>query len=173
MSVFMPDLMLRDVTRIDKALLDANGLRGLILDVDNTLTEHGSQHIRPQVERWLLSMSEQGIRLIIVSNNTRSRVEPFAQRLGLAFVAMGCKPLTLGFSRAQSQLGLTAGEIGVVGDQIYTDVVGGNLEGMYTILVTPLLLEDKAFFKLKRSLETIHIRAYCRRKGISFAARRG
>ena len=162
MSVFMPDLMLRDVTRIDKALLDANGLRGLILDVDNTLTEHGSQHIRPQVERWLLSMSEQG-----------SRVEPFAQRLGLAFVAMGCKPLTLGFSRAQSQLGLTAGEIGVVGDQIYTDVVGGNLKGMYTILVTPLLLEDKAFFKLKRSLETIHIRAYCRRKGISFAARRG
>lgn len=173
MSIFMPDLMLRDVTRVDKALLDANGLRGLILDVDNTLTEHGSQYVRPQVEQWLRRMSDQGIRLIIVSNNTRSRVQPFASRLGLDFVAMGCKPLTMGLSRAQKQMGLPTQEVGVVGDQIYTDVVGGNLKGMYTILVTPFVVEDTAFFKLKRSLETIHIRAYCKRKAPDFIQRRG
>ncbi len=165
MSVFTPDLMLRDVTRIDKALLDANNIKGLILDVDNTLTEHGSQFLRPSVEKWLTLMKEKQIGLVIVSNNTRTRVEPFARTLGLDYIAMGCKPLTVGLSRAQEKLGLPAGQIAVVGDQIYTDIVGGNLKGMYTILVTPFVVEDKAFFKLKRSMEAIHIKAYCKRNG--------
>lgn len=165
MSVFTPDLMLRDVTRIDKALLDANGLKGLILDVDNTLADHGSQLVRPRVAQWLSRMRASGVGLVIVSNNTRSRVEPFANQLSLDYIAMGCKPLTVGLSKAQERLGLQKHEIAVVGDQIYTDIVGGNLKGMYTILVTPFVVEDKAFFKLKRSMEAIHIKAYCKRNG--------
>ncbi len=104
MSVFTPDLMLRDVTRIDKSLLDANGLRGLILDVDNTLADHGSQLVRPRVEQWICRMKEGGIKLVIVSNNTRKRVEPFAKRLSLDYISMGCKPLTVGLSRAQQRM---------------------------------------------------------------------
>lgn len=167
MSVFTPDLMLKDVTRIDKPLLDANQIKGLILDVDNTLADHGSQIIRPRVQSWLTEMQDKGVKLVIVSNNTRSRVGPFAERLGLPYIPMGCKPLTMGLSKAQDTMALYAHEIAVVGDQIYTDIVGGNLKGMYTILVTPFVVEDKAFFKLKRNLETIHIKAYCKRNGVT------
>lgn len=163
MSIFQPDLMLRDVTRIDRPLLDARGLRGLILDVDNTLADHGSQVLRSSVRDWLAKMDAAGIKLVIVSNNTRVRVEPFAKKLGLEFVSFSCKPLPVGLSRAQNRLGLPAERIAVVGDQIYTDIVGGNLKGMYTILVVPFLEEDLPFLKLKRSLEAVHIRAYQRK----------
>lgn len=166
MSVFTPDIMLHDVTRIDKALLRANGIQGLILDVDNTLADHGSQILRPSVQIWLCQMQDAGIKLIIASNNTRQRVEPFAYKLGLDFVSFSCKPSTLGLSRAQRKLGLPAERIAIVGDQIYTDIVGGNLKGMYTILVTPFLVENQPFLKFKRSLETIHIRGYKKKNGV-------
>lgn len=169
MSVFTPDLMLHDVTRIDKTLLDAHGIRGLILDVDNTLADHGSQHLRQSVRDWLSKMDAAGIKMIVASNNTKERVEPFAQKLGLDYVSFSCKPLSSGLVRAQKKLGLEASEIAVVGDQIYTDIVGGNRRGMFTILVTPFLVEEQPFLRFKRSLETIHIRAYQRRRAAEHA----
>ena len=165
MSVFTPDIMLHDVTKIDNALLDANGIKGLILDVDNTLTDHGSQILRQSVRDWLCKMDLAGIKLIIASNNTKKRVKPFADKIGLDFVSMSCKPIGYGLSKARKKMKLSAKETAVVGDQIYTDIVGGNLQGMYTILVTPFLIEDKPFLRMKRSIETIHIRAYEKKNG--------
>ena len=164
MSVFQPNLILKDVTRIDRALLRANGLRGLILDVDNTLTLHDSQMLRGDVRAWIESMRAADIQMIIVSNNYYDRVKPFADSLSLDFVSMGMKPLTIGFTKAQKQLQLPVQEIAVVGDQIYTDIVGGNLKGMFTILVQPMLLENGWTFKIRRNLETIHIRTYYRKR---------
>ena len=165
MSVFTPDIMLHDVTKIDKPLLDANGIKGLILDVDNTLTEHGSQTLRQSVRDWLCKMDTAGIKLIVASNNTKKRVEPFANKIGLDFVSMSCKPIGPGLAKARKKMGLLPKEVAVVGDQIYTDIVGGNLQGMYTVLVTPFLMEDKPFLRIKRSMETIHIRAYEKKNG--------
>ena len=142
MSVFQPNLILKDVTRIDLALLRANGIRGLILDVDNTLTLHDSQILRGDVREWIESMRAAGVPMIIVSNNSYDRVKPFADALSLDFVSMGMKPLTFGFTKAQKKMNLPVQDIAVVGDQIYTDIVGGNLKGMFTILVQPMLLEN-------------------------------
>lgn len=164
MSVFQPNLILKDVTRIDRALLKANGIRGLILDVDNTLTLHDSQMLRDDVTAWIESMKAADIPMVIVSNNNHDRVKPFAENLGLDFVSMGLKPLTVGFTKAQKKLDLPVQQIAVVGDQIYTDILGGNLKGMFTILVHPMLLEDGWSFKVRRQLETIHIRAYRRKR---------
>ncbi len=164
MSVFQPNLILKDVTRIDLALLRANGIRGLILDVDNTLTLHDSQMLRGDVREWIESMRAAGVPMIIVSNNSYDRVKPFADALSLDFVSMGMKPLTFGFTKAQKKMDLPVQDIAVVGDQIYTDIVGGNLKGMFTILVQPMLLENGWTFKVRRNLETIHIRTYYRRR---------
>ena len=164
MSVFQPNLILKDVTHIDRALLKANGIRGLILDVDNTLTTHDSQMLRDDVLLWIESMKAADIPMVIVSNNNHERVKPFAENLGLDFVSMGLKPLTVGFTKAQKKLALPVQEIAVVGDQIYTDILGGNLKGMFTILVHPMLLEDGWSFKIRRHFETIHIRAYRRKR---------
>ncbi len=160
MSVFTPNLILKDVTCIDIELLKKYNIKALILDVDNTLTTHGSQNIEKKISDWLSFIKSQEIKLMIVSNNTHDRIKPFADRLRLDFVAMGCKPLTYGFTRAQKLFNLKSKEIAVVGDQIYTDIIGGNLKGFFTILVTPFKLEDTTLFKVKRKLEKTHINRY-------------
>lgn len=160
MAVFLPKLLLKDVTQIDTALLKKHGIKALILDVDNTLTRHGSQQVESKVIGWLSSMKAAGIPLMLVSNNSNSRIKPFAERLGLAFVARGMKPLSGGLNRAATQLRCHKEHIAVVGDQIYTDVLGGNVNGMFTILVTPFESEQGAFFRLKRFFERGHLKRY-------------
>lgn len=162
MSVFTPDLYLDKVTDITLQLLEEWNLKGIILDVDNTLTFHDSQEVGEPVLNWIAQMKQAGVPLTIVSNNNEERVKPFANRLGLQYVAFGCKPLTRGFTKACKQFGLKKQEIAVVGDQIYTDILGGNLKGMCTILTVPFQLEDAWQFRLKRKLEKIHIRKYHR-----------
>lgn len=162
MSIFTPKLMLKDVTCIDEKLLREHNISGLILDVDNTLAVHGSQELSTHISDWLKRMKKQGIKLMIVSNNTKKRIEPFAKKLGLDFVSMALKPMTGGFSKAKRIFGLENNQIAVVGDQIYTDIVGGNLLNMFTVLVSPIELESGRFFKLKRKFEKMHIKKYRR-----------
>jgi HAD superfamily phosphatase (TIGR01668 family) len=165
MSVFTPDIMLADLTQVSPAFLRLHDIRGIVLDVDNTLTNHGSQSIRPEISQWIRDMDALGIRLMIVSNNSYKRVKPFADSIGVDFIARGCKPLPIGLNQAQKRFGLPREQIAMVGDQIYTDVLGGNLKGFYTVLVKPFVLEDGPFFRLKRNMETIHISAYQKKRG--------
>ena len=153
MSVFFPDIYLKSVTNLTPALLKRWGIRGLILDVDNTLTTHGSPGIDSGVRRWLAVMREHHIKMTILSNNTFQRVQPFAQALRLSFVARGAKPLARGFERAAAKLRLAKDEIAVVGDQIFTDVLGGNLWGAKTVLVKPIRPENTHSFRIKRRIE--------------------
>lgn len=158
MSVFTPNLYLSKIVQVTPALLQLHGLRGLILDIDNTLTHHNSQQVQQEVLDWLALMRQTGIRMTIVSNNNRPRVTPFAQKLGLDFVANGCKPLVFGMKRAIRRLELPKEQIAVIGDQIYTDIVGGNRAGLFTILVEPFEAERGWFFACKRRLESLHLR---------------
>lgn len=162
MSLFVPNLMLNNVTDIDMEFLQSKGIKGIILDVDNTLTMHNSQEVHKIVLNWLESMKEKKIKLTIVSNNTEKRIRPFAQRLGLDYISFGCKPLTKGLTQAVKKMGLKNHEVCIVGDQIYTDILGGNIKGLFTILVVPFELENTFFFKVKRKLEKLHIDKYNR-----------
>ena len=162
MSPLFPDLYLKSVTALPPALLKRWGVRGLILDVDNTLTTHGNPHPDPGVLRWLKIMREHHIEMTILSNNSSQRVEPFAKTLRMGFVANAGKPLAFGFKRAAAKLGLPRNQIAVVGDQIFTDILGGNLWGAKTVLVKPIEPETTGFFHLKRLLERdIILRRYC------------
>ena len=170
MSLFFPDIYLKSITALTPALLGRWGIRGLILDVDNTLTTHDNPAPDPEVLRWLEEMSTQGIRMIILSNNSPQRIRPFADMLGMGFTANARKPLPNGFRRAARELGLSGGEIAVVGDQIFTDILGGNCYGMKTVLVKPMLLEKTRFFRLKRRLERDILKAYGTAKRTAKAA---
>ena len=90
---------------------------------------------------------------MIVSNNSERRVKPFADLLGLDYVARGCKPLTIGMTRACKKFGLAPQQVAIVGDQLFTDILGGKWKGMRSILTEPLHLEDGPFFRFKRGLE--------------------
>ena len=158
--MFYPDVYLRSVTALTARRLRDLGIRGLILDVDNTLTTHDNPVPRPDVLRWLDGMRAAGIKMIILSNNSPARVRPFAEILGMDFAADAAKPLPGGYRRAAAKLGLGGKELAVVGDQIFTDVLGGNLCGFKTVLVKPMQPEDTRFFRLKRRLEKGILKIY-------------
>lgn len=153
--LFKPTWWLKNVLEIDENFIKTNHLRGFILDLDNTLSMHGSPAAEQGVTEWLAEMKKLGMKLIVVSNNTKKRVEPLAGELGLDFIAFGCKPLTMGITKALKKMNLPKNSVALVGDQIFTDIMGGNFKRMPTILVEPFQMEDKISFKLKRKLENV------------------
>ena len=126
---------LRSVCDITPTMLQHFGIRGLLLDLDNTLTTHDNPRPAEGVLDWIAVMKENGIAMCIVSNNHPPRVKPFADLLGLPFVCEGKKPLSKGFREARTVIGLPWKELAVVGDQIFTDVLGANLKRLKCIFV--------------------------------------
>ncbi len=164
LSILYPDARLFRVTAITKEFLEEHGLRGLILDVDNTLTTHNNPQVDEQVLEWLSRRSADGIAMIILSNNSPERVQPFAEALKLPFVANALKPRRTGYEQAIRRLGIPPGQIAAVGDQVFTDIAGGNRCGLYTILVEPFDTKENAFIRLKRAAQRRVLRRYERRR---------
>ncbi len=153
--LFKPTFWLNSVLMIDEDFLRENLVEALVLDLDNTLSMHGDPVPEEGVEDWLDKMRGLGIKMRVVSNNTNRRVAPLAARLGLEFTANGAKPLTFGITRAMKAMGADRNVTLVVGDQIFTDIVAGNLRGVRTVLVEPFHLEKTWTFRLKRRLESV------------------
>ena len=153
--LFKPTIWVKSVLQIDKQLLNKLRVKGLILDLDNTLSMHGSPAAEMGVTEWLQKMRQLGIKMVVASNNYEKRVAPLSKELGLDFISFGCKPLPFGIRKAGKMLGIPKSQIAIVGDQIFTDVMGGNLSGIRTILVEPFYLEKGMGFKLKRKIESV------------------
>lgn len=153
--VFKPQLWINSVLDIDEDFIKEHDIKALVLDLDNTLSMHGNPAAESGVPEWLLYMKSIGIPMRIVSNNTKKRVAPLAEKLGLPFTANGCKPLTFGISKAIKAMGVPKQYVAVVGDQIFTDIIAGNLKGAVSVLVEPFHMEDAWTFKLKRKAESL------------------
>ncbi len=151
--LFKSTASFRKVTDITPEFLKKLGIKGLILDVDNTLTTHDNPEPAENVPEWVDSMKKNNIKLIIVSNNHPPRVKPFADMLGIDFVCEGKKPLSKGFKEAVKKINLPKKNIAAVGDQIFTDVLGANLYGIKMLYTVPIEHEKTTFFKIKRTLE--------------------
>lgn len=153
MRWFAPTWFLESVENLTPRFLREQGIKGLILDVDNTLTTHDNPQPKEEVGEWLDRMREAGIKMMILSNNTGERVEPFARVLGLPYIAKGKKPLKSGVRRALAAMGTAPGETLMVGDQVFTDILAGKNGGLPTLLVRPIRPEKALFFRFKRWLE--------------------
>ena len=132
--------------------------------MDNTLTTHDNPVPLEGVTDWLDKMKKNGIKMMIVSNNSSERVTPFANLLGLDFVPKGKKPLKKGFEEAVKLMNLPKEQVAVIGDQLFTDILGGNLFKVKSILVTPIELEKKGFLKFKRIIEKPILKHYYKKK---------
>ncbi len=152
--------MFDSVFDVDLQLIKSYKIKALILDVDNTLTSHGNPVPLDGIADWLNMLKSGGIKLAIVSNNVQKRVKPFADLLDLEYISMACKPLTIGINKACRKLECGRKNTAIIGDQIFTDVLAGNLAGITTFLVTPVKIEETAFFKFKRLFENIFIKKY-------------
>ena len=147
--ILKPDIKLNRVTDITCEILNKYGITALILDVDNTLSTHHGQQLTYGLEAWLDEMKKGGITLLVISNSKEKRVKPFCEKIGLSYISLALKPLPFGFLRAIKTVKLKREGIGVVGDQIFTDCLGGNLVGIKTILLDPILPEDGFSFKIR------------------------
>lgn len=163
--MFTPQYLFADVTHITPQFLHEKGITALLLDVDNTLTAHGSQQLPHAVESWLETMKQSGIRLLIVSNNTEQRVAPFAKRIGIGHISMGCKPLPVGLARARRRLGVQRHQLALVGDQLFTDRLAGWNYGIPVLVVQPLAPDTHRSIRFRRHLEQPFIRRYFKRGG--------
>ena len=163
--VLRPTAMVRRVYDLSPGQLREWRVEGLVLDVDNTLTYDNSQQLQPQVTAWLETMQAEGFALLILSNNSAARVEPFARRNGLLFEAGAGKPLPGGLRRAAAHLGLPREKVLMVGDQLFTDILAANLFGCRSVLVEPFSPETAWNFRLKRALEAPLLRRWKGKEG--------
>lgn len=164
--ILTPEFIFRKVEAIHPDFLARQGIKALVLDVDNTLTGDGSQVLDESVQAWLQEMRRAGISLTVVSNNTAERVRPFAERIGLDWVSMACKPLPLGLMVARRRLGVKKRQMAMVGDQIYADRMAAGLYGIPCLFLLPRTPHDKAgSVKFKRRFEPYWVNRYFRKGG--------
>jgi len=148
-----PDLYVRSVHDIDLDALVAKGVDTLLVDLDNTLLPRDTNVVPDELRAWAASLAERGLKVVLVSNNWHERVKTVADELGFALVSKAVKPLPFAFLRALSIAGSVRTRAIVIGDQLFTDVLGGKLLGMRTALVAPLSETDLPHTLLLRRLE--------------------
>lgn len=153
MSLFLPNEYVKNVYHIQPEELEKRGIKGIITDLDNTLIEWDRPNATPQLEEWFAKMKEHGIQVTVVSNNNEQRVKDFADPLGIPFIHSARKPLVRAFRRALTEMNLRAEEVVVIGDQVLTDVLGGNRVGLHTILVVPVAKTDGFMTRFNRKIE--------------------
>ncbi len=158
--LFKPNFKLNRVTDISAQFLKQNNIKGLILDVDNTLSTHHGMQLTEGLLEWIALMQENSIRLIILSNSKEKRVKPFAESINLEYISLGLKPLPFKFFTALKRLSLKRREVALVGDQLFTDSLGAHLSGIKSIILNPILLEDLMSFKIRRKIENILYKFY-------------
>lgn len=151
---FLPQLQVDSVYDIDLEALWQAGRRGIITDLDNTLVGAEVAQATPELEAWLQQTIDKGFRIVVVSNNRKERVATFAQPLSLPYIHRAQKPRRSAFKRALKQMNLTAEQVVVVGDQLLTDVFGGNRLGAQTILVKAIALDQEEIVtRMNRRIE--------------------
>ncbi len=154
--MFNPDLRFQRFTDITPAALEKLGVRGLLVDIDNTISYFKGERLFDGVQKTLNDLSQSGVSIIIFSNGKFERIQKFMKdnALNYTFIAPALKPLTFKLG-ATKKLGLKKGEIAVVGDQVFTDMAFGVFCGVKKIYIEPTLLETGRFFKFKRAMEKI------------------
>ena len=155
MPILKPDQYLTSVHRIDLAALRAKGISAILVDLDNTLLPRTTNEVPDDLRAWAHSLHDAGFRVCLVSNNWHERVQSVATELGFSIVAKAVKPLPFAFSKALRIVGAKPRETAMVGDQLFTDVLGGRLMGMTTIMVEPLSETDLPHTLMLRRLEKV------------------
>lgn len=162
--IFYPNDYFKNVTEITYEYLKEKQIKALILDVDNTLIDY-NRNLSPEIIKWVTELKKNNIKMFILSNsNKKDKVEEVAKKLNLEYIHFGMKPLKKGFKKAKEKLNLDSKNIAVVGDQVFTDVIGANRTKMYSILVEPINEKDILVTLIKRPIENFIKKKYFKTK---------
>ena len=149
-----PNMQVRKITDITIEMLRENNIKGMILDVDNTLIDLDRVPLEG-IKEWMDNMKNEGIKFCIASNSLKKdKIEKVAKMLDIPYVHFSAKPTKIGLKKAKQILGIeNSKNIAEVGDQLFTDVLGTNRMKMFSILTEPLCEEKVKINNLKRKLE--------------------
>jgi len=166
LEVFCPNIYCETIYDIDLLELKKTGIKGLIFDFDNTLVARGSKNAPNQLQEWLNELHENDFKICVVSNNWESKIGVVTKKLNIPLVAQAGKPRGKAFKDGMNVLGTSVNETAVIGDQLFTDVLGGNRLGLVTVLVVPVGKNEMIHTKLLRHLERLIIRRLRKRRMI-------
>lgn len=158
-DLLRPRLYVESIHQIDLAELQRRGIQAICSDLDNTLVPWSANEANPELLGWLQSVTASGMEVFLVSNAVPERLQRFLKLLGVRGIGKAGKPRRRAFLQALRQLNLPAERVALVGDQIFTDVLGGNRVGLYTILVVPLSRTEFIGTRVMRRLERLVLRA--------------
>lgn len=155
MNLLRPNLYVDSLTDIPLERLQQQGIKGFVLDLDNTITEWNKNEVASEVVEWFNRAKKLGFKLCIASNNKEERVMQVARVLEVPFLSKAGKPRRRSFKKMLRLLDLEANQLAVIGDQIFTDILGGNRMGLYTILVVPLSSREFIGTRIMRRFERL------------------
>lgn len=153
MEKYVPDIYQKSIYSINYDKLMQRGIKCILFDLDNTLVGKTIKEPNQKLKELFNDLKDKGFKVIIFSNSPKSRVRPFKEKLEIDALASAKKPLRKSFQKVMDEYGYSVSEIAIVGDQLLTDILGGNTVGITTVLVNPISLKDFAWTKINRYFE--------------------
>ena len=153
--MFRPDLEAATLADVSLDDLWGRGFRGIIIDLDNTVCGYHESTLAPGVREWVLAAKARGFALVLVSNNFRERVAAVGAQLDVPAVPNALNPLPQGFLLALRHLGTRRSQTVVIGDQLFTDVLGAKILGLHAVLTHPLVPKDFLLTRVLRLMERV------------------
>ena len=157
-----PDTHRKNIYEIDYKEMYDKGYKAILFDIDNTLTTHGTVADRSNIE-FFKKLRKIGFKTCLISNNKEERVLPFAQTVDSPYIYKANKPSKRGYKKAMELLEVKDTQTAFVGDQIFTDILGANNAGIYSILVDPINPREEIQIVIKRYFEKIVLFFYYRK----------
>lgn len=152
-KLFKPKAYVKSFKDIDLLALKDKGIKVIILDIDNTLVESRKDVLGESAKRFVKQIKSCRMIPVVISNNVESRVKSFGEELNCDYISFALKPFSTSFKHIMEKYDVTNDEVAVIGDQLLTDVLGGNKQDMYTILVDPFSEKDNIFGMINRQIE--------------------
>jgi len=153
MEKYIPDMYQKSIYTVDYQKLIDNGVKCVLFDLDNTLVPYHVKHANEQIRELFNSLREKGLKVIIFSNSPKKRVNVFKDELAVDCLPNAGKPSKRGFEIIMNKYKYNITELAIIGDQMMTDIIGGNKVGITTVLVTPVSPKDPFWTKPGRSRE--------------------
>lgn len=150
---FIPDIYQKSIYTIDYKKLKNAGIKCILFDVDNTLVPSHIKKPTKKLKDLIERLKEMGFKIILLSNASKRRLKVFKDVLEVDCAAFSMKPLSRKYRKIMKEYKLQENEIACIGDQLITDVLGGNIVGITTILVNPISLRDRITTKINRGIE--------------------
>ena len=158
--MFRPDFMADKVTDISPSQMASDGIKAVILDIDDTLVAHGETRLSSEILAWLKDIDNHDIKIAFLSNNKIERHKGLVPGIKTLYVSSAAKPRRHGYRQIIDKLNIKPSEALMIGDQLFTDIWGACRSGCRSVLVVPLTENKSLLFRLKRSVEKPFLRKY-------------